>query len=93
MSPRPLYEHNLQNTEECLIWLMDCTLATVEDLAMRKSPPKGEFHRQIMMAQVTLNMLRQEYKDVSATRAAKIISEFNSSVQSWANDIHSRLHP
>lgn len=59
---------------------------------MKKSPPKAELHRQIGMAQVALNMLRQEYKDVSATRAATIIAQFNGSVKNWADDLHSRFH-
>lgn len=93
MSPRPLHEHNLQNTDECLLWLLDCTLATVEDLAMKKSAPKHEYSRQIGMAQTALNLLLREGKDVSMIRADQICKNFNRSVKDWAADIHSRFNP
>ena len=45
--------------EEALVYLTECTLATVEDLIDRTRPPKGEVTRQILMAQSGMDIIRR----------------------------------
>lgn len=41
--------------EDALIYLTECTLATIQSLAMMSRPPKLELERQISIAQVGIN--------------------------------------
>lgn len=91
MAQRALQEHNLQNPEEGYLYLLDCTLATVEMLAMRKSKPAGEYARQIGMAQIAVDLLVREGKDLSIIRAGEIVEKFNRSVQAWADHIEGKF--
>ena len=93
MSTRALDQDRLQNSHEGFLWLLDCTLATVEMLAMRKNPPVGEYSRQIGMAQTAMECLIREGKDLSIIRAGEIVEKHNRSVEVWANQIHSRFYP
>lgn len=93
MSHRILDEQNLRNTEDAFLWLLDCTLATVEMLAMKKTPPVGEYSRQIGMAQTAMDTLLREGKDVSPTRAGEIAEKHKRSVKAWADSIHTKFHP
>jgi hypothetical protein len=49
---------DVKTPEDALTYIVDCTLATVCDLAMKKSRPTGEYKRQIGIAQKGIDWLR-----------------------------------
>jgi hypothetical protein len=73
-----------RNEKEALAYLLDCTLATVETLAMKKSRPKGEFDRQKEIAQRVLDWCEQFEIDISATRGEDVRFMCGGDVDKWA---------
>lgn len=68
-----------------LDYLVDCTLATVSDMALKKRRPKWEFERQIAIAQTGLDWMRQFGVNINPhSRAYSVLKEHNGSVASWA---------
>jgi hypothetical protein len=83
-----MHPSRIASTEQALSYLTDCTLATVCDMAMKKSAPKGELKRQISMAQTAIDSMRRFSVDFSGTRADDICSKFNGSVAAWAESYY-----
>ena len=77
-------ECDVRSPEAALAYMIDCTLATVTDLAMKKSRGKSEFKRQIGIAQKGINWARDMHVDLSTTRDDKILNGFDGSVEAWA---------
>jgi hypothetical protein len=75
---------NVHTTGEALAYIVDCTLATVSQMAMRKKPPVGEFNRQISIAQTGVNWIREMNVACGTTRAHSVIASFDGSVEKWA---------
>lgn len=73
---------DVRSPEEALAYITDCNLATVSSMAMLKSRKKGEFERQISIAQAACDWMRSMNIDVSTTRA-KDVSEYGGSVKEW----------
>lgn len=69
--------------EQAFAYVLDCNLATVSDMALKKNPPKGEFLRQISIAQDMLEWAVDFGVDVTGTRAEKILKQ-RLSVAEWA---------
>lgn len=69
--------------QEAMAYIADCNLATVECMASKKSRPKGEYQRQIRIAQKICDWM--EFFNVSPqdTRADDIIGK--TSVAEWAS--------
>lgn len=88
--PRIISGNNLRNHEEGLAYMVECTLATVSALLLKKNPPKSELSRQIAIAQAGLHCLGPTKIDYSCLRLKKINEEFDNSVQAWADDFRSR---
>jgi len=80
-----MLERNVRSPEDALVYLVDCTLATVSSMAMKKSRTKGEFQRQISIAQKGLNWLREMGIPLDSSRAEDICEKHNGSVEEWAN--------
>lgn len=76
---------------EMVNYLIDCTLATVDSLAMRKNRPAGEFSRQKAIAQTGIDWVRGKDK-VCTGRAAEVVLKFNGSVDAYAQDIINYFH-
>lgn len=77
--------HDVRTPDQALAYLVDCTLATVSDMAMKTRRPKFEFERQVGIAQTGIDWMRGMSVDFSGTRAQTIVSDFNGSVAKWAN--------
>ena len=78
-------KHLIRNEKQALCYLTDCHLATVSDMAMRKSRKKYEYERHIQIAQISFDFLKQF--DVSIeidSRAYEVANSFNQSVKEWA---------
>jgi hypothetical protein len=70
----------VKSPEEALAYIVDCTLATVSSLAMKKSRPAGEYKRQIAIAQHGVDWLRAFHIPSDGTRAEHVAT----SVADWA---------
>lgn len=75
---------DVSNPTDALVYLTDCTLATVCDLASKKSKSKHEYHRQISMAQKAIGWMREFGVDFSSTRAKEVVDHHKGSVADWA---------
>jgi hypothetical protein len=86
-------KEDVRSPTDAVIYLVDCTLATVEMLALRKNPPRTEYLRQIEIAQVGISWL-EEY-DVP-TKSSKISSRINEicgkqTVSEWADSMRKSM--
>lgn len=73
---------DVRDPGRALAYLTDCTLATVSEMAMKKSRPKHEFERQISMAQAAIDWMVAMKVDFSGTRAEDVVVA--GSVKEWA---------
>lgn len=72
---------DVRTPEQALVYLVDCTLATVSSMAMKKSRPKGEYERQIRIARTGILWIKDMGIDCSGTRAEDIP---DGDVAAWA---------
>jgi hypothetical protein len=85
-------KNDVNNPTKALAYLLDCSLATVEEMATKKSKPKMEFERQISIAQLNFNWALSycNPEDLSGTRAADVVKKHGNgltSVKAWADSI------
>lgn len=73
---------SVRDITQAVVYLTDCTLATVSELAVRSRPPKRELKRQISMAQGLIDWMNQSGIDYSRTRAGEV-SNGGGKVLSW----------
>lgn len=76
-------KHEVRDPGRALAYITDCNLATVVDLAMKKSKSKSEFERQISIAQTAIDWMVAMKVDFSGTRAADVVKV--GSVAEWAS--------
>lgn len=74
---------------EAVAYLVDCTLATVSDLAGKRSRSESELRRQIAIAQQGCDWLRAFSIDATGTRAPEILAA-GISVADWARQHDAR---
>lgn len=72
----------VRTPEQALVYLLDCTLATVEHMASLKSRNKTEFKRQIGIAQKGVDWIIAMKIDSSTSRASDVI-EAGGNVAKW----------
>ncbi|RKZ84410.1 MAG: hypothetical protein DRQ39_08365 [Gammaproteobacteria bacterium] len=77
-----MFERDVKTPEQALAYITDCTLATVASMAMLKSRKKGEFARQISIAQKSIDWMNQMGVDMSGTRAEDVM-KVSGSVEAW----------
>ena len=68
--------------EEAFAYIADCNLATVASMAMLKSRKKGEYQRQIRIAQKMCDNMERFNISPQDTRAEEIIGKMT--VEEWA---------
>lgn len=79
-----MLKRDVRTLEAALAYMVDCTLATVADMRMKKSSPKGELSRQIEIAQTGVNWMRDFEVNPQGTRAAEVLDKFSGNVCAWA---------
>jgi hypothetical protein len=79
-----MMQHQVRSEKDALAYIVDCTLATVCDLAGKKSAKKYELARQISIAQTGLDWMRIYGVDFSCTRAFDVYEKFGGIVADWA---------
>jgi hypothetical protein len=77
-----MHKYQVITPADALAYITDCTLATVGDMAGKKSRPKHEFERQMAIAQTAITWMQEMGVDVSTTRAEDVVAA--GSVQKWA---------
>lgn len=82
-SPYPTNKGRINEPGHALAYLTECTLATVCDLAGKKSRSSSEFNRQKSMAQQAVNWMREMGVDFKTTRAEDVV-RLGGSVDEWA---------
>ena len=76
---------DVKDPASALAYITDCNLATVENMAFRKSRPKHEFERQVSIAQYAIDWMKEFGVNISTTtRVLEINERFGSSVLKWA---------
>lgn len=80
---RDMYDSEVRTAEQALVYMTDCTLATVADMAMRKRRAKGEYRRQTSIAQKGVDWIRDLHINPNGTRVVDVMSG-GGSVVGWA---------
>jgi hypothetical protein len=81
-----MLERNVMTPSDALVYILDCTLATVEGMALKKSRPPNEYKRQISIAQKALDWCVTYRIPVTGTRGDEIVKA-NQTVEQWAKEI------
>lgn len=75
--------HQVRTPEQALVYITDCTLATVSHMAMLKSKKKYEYERQIGIAQKGVDWAISMGIDCSDSRIIDVM-KCGGSVEDWA---------
>lgn len=84
-----MHRHNVRTAQDALYYLTECTLATVSNLAEKKTPPKAELSRQIEMAQLGVNWIREFGISICGCRVQEVM-ECGGSVQAWTEQFRAK---
>lgn len=75
----------VRTEKEALLYLCDCLLATVSDMAMKKSRKKYEYERHIEIAQTAVNWVKDFNQEISVdSRIYDVLSTESQTVKEWA---------
>lgn len=89
---RVITSNTIKNASEALLWLADCTLATVAKMQMKRNPTKYELSRQISMAQTAIKWIRAENLEIPEfTRVRDVIDDYGGIVQDWADAVRAEF--
>lgn len=77
-----MHAHDVRDPGQALAYITDCNLATVSDMASKKSRPKAEFERQIVIAQRGVDWMVAMKVDFKGTRAVDVVAA--GGVAAWA---------
>jgi len=86
-----MMKHTVRNPADALAYITCCNLATVCDMAMKKSRPKAEFKRQMQIAQTAIDWMQAMGVDFSTTRAKDVV--VCGSVEKWAEKFMPESNP
>lgn len=81
-----MMSHAVRNEKEALAYMIDCTLATVEMMAMRARPSIGDLKRQCSLAQRGIKLAEKVGVDLSGTRARNVKGTLEEYVQKIRRD-------
>ena len=76
-------KHNVKTAADALLYITDCTLATVCDMAQKKSRQKHEYARQKAIAQQAIDWMKRMGISPNGTRAYDV--SLVGSVEKWAS--------
>lgn len=77
----------VQSPEQAVLYLTDCTLATVSNLASKKTRSNYEYRRQISIAQTGFDWLVGYHEIIESdhkSRVKDVHNFYNGSVAEWA---------
>lgn len=80
-----MMKYLIRTPEQALLYLADCTLATVADMAMKKSKSKHEFQRQIAIAQSAVDWIKDFNVQIEiGSRVYDVLSLPDQKVETWS---------
>ena len=80
-----MMKHLVRTPEQAILYLADCTLATVAHMAMKKSKSNSEFQRQIAIAQSAVDWLKDFNIEIEVgSRASKVLALPDQKVETWS---------
>lgn len=79
-----MMKYQVRSPEDALVYMIDCTLATIQSMAMRKSKSRSEYKRQISIAQTGIDWARGMKIGFNGTRIAGVVNECGGNVAEWA---------
>ena len=80
-----IYKERVHDEKSALLYAANCQLATVSDLAMKKSRGKWDYERQIKLAQNLVDWIHEFKIEVDkGNRVADIMALPSRSVKEWA---------
>lgn len=82
-----LTKERVRNTDQMLAYITECNLATIEHMALLKSRSKGEYERQISIAQTAVDWILQNNIDYTGTRIVNVVQNAGGSVKDWAYEM------
>lgn len=84
--------NDIQCVDEALAYMTECELATVEELAVRKTKSRRAYDRHIAIAQVGVDWLvRSQDWVIEMTCRPRVITEnYEGSVRAWAEQMEER---
>lgn len=78
-----MFKDRVNTPEHALVYLVDCTLATVCAMAMKKSRPVGEYSRQKMIAQHGIDWIKEMGIEADS-RPKDVIDHCDGFVHKWS---------
>lgn len=84
-----MQKHQIRSVSDALSYLVDCQLATVACLAMKKSRGAYDYNRHVKIAKTGVEMMREFNVCLDGNRAAQVVSQHNGSVSAWAKTYES----
>ena len=81
-------QNQVKSAEDALVYITECTLATVSSMATKKSKSKYEYRRQIGIAQKAIDWMAT-FKGINmeGTRLQEVMRNHGASVDRWADHI------
>ena len=81
---------SVKTEKDALLYLTECLLVTVSDMAMKKSRKKHEYERHIEIAQTAINWINDFNCNIEIdSRIYEILSTESRSVKEWAKKYES----
>lgn len=79
-------KHLIRTPEDALLYLAECTLATVSDMAMKKSKGKYEFERHVSIAQSAVDWVKAFNIPIKPeSRVYHVLAMPDQKVETWSN--------
>jgi hypothetical protein len=78
-----------------LMYAVECNLATIDDLCMKKSASMRELNRYIVIVQDGIDVFQEvDYlAERQGGRIDKVITQYDRSVMAYAKSLRDRWHP
>lgn len=78
-------KHLVRTPDAALVYLTECTLATVESNSVKKTGGKYEKRRQIEIAQSGIDWIRGFKIEARNLRVGEVIGNFDGNVRAWSD--------
>lgn len=80
--------NGINSPEEALVYMTECTMATIAHMGSLSSKIKGEFNRQISIAQTGIDALRAFHiVPKKGTRVHDVLFNKHATVSTWVDDL------
>lgn len=88
MINRIKFRHELRTTEDALVYVTECNLATVSHMNYLKRKSMHEFDRQINIAQTGIDFCKLIDRALLSGRVLEVIDSYSANVKEWLKATH-----